>query len=329
LQTWQELLSQLIEDIQLEKRLAQEMGVQPITLRRWARGVVQPREDNVRRLLKAVPREVYPEFARLIVKDFPELLQTPAEAPAPPEQPVPPVEVYVRALTLYTTTPPSLYPQAFYDLLLQQMLKQLDPERRGMAVTIARCMPPPAGQKVRSLREIAGRGNPPWPRDLGQQAIFLGAESLAGAAVTHCRLVMISSRHEDYHLFPAHWVEHEQSAVACPILCQTRIGGCLIVSSALPHAFSSTHQALIERYAQLLSLAFPAGSFHHHDDIELHLMPPYTEQLKYIRNFRMYVYKRLDEAKAGGRALSLYEAQEHVWQEIEQRLLELPLHLGY
>nr|BBH95679.1 hypothetical protein KTA_38780 [Thermogemmatispora argillosa] len=326
LQTWQELLSQLIEDIQLERRLAQEMGVQPITLRRWARGVVQPREDNIRRLLKAVPREVYPELLRLLAKDFPKLLEQPTEAPTPAALPAPPVEIYVRALSMYTTTPPSLYPEALYDLLLQQMLRQLDPECRGLAVTVARCMPPPApGQKVRSLREIVGRGNPPWPRDLSQQTIFLGAESLAGAAVTHCRLVTIPSRDEEYNLFPAHWVEHEQSAVACPILWQTRIGGCLIVSSALPHAFTQAQQALIERYAQLMSLTFTPDAFYSHSDIELRLMPLYTEQLPYLRNFRRYVNRKVEEANMAGRSLSLSEAQEAAWREIEEQLLELPL----
>ncbi|RAQ95021.1 GAF domain-containing protein [Thermogemmatispora tikiterensis] len=326
LQTWQELLSQLIEDIQLERRLAQEMGVQPITLRRWARGVVQPREDNIRRLLKAVPREVYPELMRLLANDFPKLLEQSTEASAPAVLPAPPVEVYVRALSMYTTTPPSLYPDALYDLLLQQMLRQLDPEQRGLAVTVARCMPPPAsGRKVRSLREIVGRGNPPWPRDLSQQAIFLGAESLAGAAVTHCRLVTIPSRDEEYSLFAAHWVEHEQSAVACPILWQTRVAGCLIVSSAFPHAFTQTQQSLIERYAQLMSLCFRPEAFYSHSDVELRLMPLYTEQLPYLQNFRRYVSRKVEEASAAGRSLSLYEAQEAAWREIEEQLLELPL----
>ncbi|MBX5449703.1 GAF domain-containing protein [Thermogemmatispora sp.] len=326
MQTWQELLSQLIEDIQLERRLAQEMGVQPITLRRWAKGVVQPREDNIRRLLKAVPREVYPELLRLLAKDFPKLLEQPTEASTSAALLAPPIEVYVRALSMYTTTPPSLYPEALYDLLLQQMLRQLDPECRGLAVTVARCMPPPApGQKVRSLREIVGRGNPPWPRDLSQQTIFLGAESLAGAAVTHCRLVAIPSRDEEYNLFPAHWVEHEQSAVACPILCQTRIGGCLIVSSALPHAFSQAQQSLIERYAQLMSLTFTPDAFYSHSEVELRLMPLYTEQLPYLRNFRRYVNRKVEEASMAGHSLSLSEAQEAAWREIEEQLLQLPL----
>ncbi|MBX5458018.1 MAG: GAF domain-containing protein [Thermogemmatispora sp.] len=326
MQTWQELLSQLIRDIQLERRLAQEMGVQPITLRRWARGIVQPREDNLRRLLKAVPREVYPELMRLLANDFPKLLEQSTETSAPAVLPAPPVELYVRALSMYTTTPPSLYPEALYDLLLQQMLRQLDPEQRGLAVTVARCMPPPApGGKVRSLREIVGRGNPPWPRDLSQQAIFLGAESLAGAAVTHCRLVTIPSRDEEYSLFAAHWVEHEQSAVACPILWQTRVAGCLIVSSTLPHAFTQAQQSLIERYAQLLSLCFRPEAFYSHSDIELRLMPLYTEQLPYLQNFRRYVSRKVEEACAAGRSLSLYEAQEFAWREIEEQLLELPL----
>ncbi len=325
MQTWQELLSQLIEDTQLEKRLAHEMGVQPITLKRWARGVVRPREDNLRRLLRVVPREVYQDFARLVVKEFPALAESASGRELAQDATVPPVEVYVRALSAYANTPTALYPEALYDLLLQQMLRHLDPARRGMVITVARCMPPPPGGKVRSLREIAGRGHPPWPRDLGQQVIFLGAESLAGAAVTRCRLVVAASRREEYSHFPVHWVEYEESAVACPIMCQTRIGGCLIVSSALPYAFTRMHQELIEHYAQLLALTFAQDACIRHSEIELRLMPFYIEQQACMRDFRQRVNRKIEEASALKQSLSLQEAQELVWREIEQQLLDLPL----
>jgi transcriptional regulator with GAF, ATPase, and Fis domain len=140
--------------------------------------------------------------------------------------------------------------------------------------------------------------------------------------------VTIPSRDEEYSLFPAHWVEHEQSAVACPILWQTRVGGCLIVSSTQPQAFNQAQQSLIERYAQLMSLTFTPDAFYSHSDIELRLMPLYTEQLPYLRNFRRHVSRKVEEASAAGRSLSLYEAQEAAWREIEEQLLELSLRQG-
>lgn len=54
-------------------------------------------------------------------------------------------------------------------------------------------MPVSSEGKVRSLRESMGVGTPPWPGDLEHQAMFLGAESLAGYVVTNCRQHAASS----------------------------------------------------------------------------------------------------------------------------------------
>src|SRR5205085_8873280 len=98
-----------------------------------------------------------------------------------------PSEFYGRVFSARSATNETLHFWSISNLILQQALGQLDPDRLGMAITVVRCMPPSNGNKVRSLRESVGQGTPPWNGDLEQQAMFLGAESLAGYAVTTCR----------------------------------------------------------------------------------------------------------------------------------------------
>ena len=321
--SWQELLKQFTRDPRERERIARDSGIQSLTLQRWAARKSKPRDESMRLLLKAIPADYYREFAQLIAADYPSLFQDNTISVSIPSEP--PLEFYTQVLNAYASTPPSLYPQALYDILLQQMIKHLDPDRRGMLISIALCVPPLQGSKVRSLREVSSIGTPPWERNHEQTTLFLGAESLAGSAVTHCRQAAVQSREEEYSLFPVHWVEHEQSVVATPLMHKTRVGGCLLVSGTLPYAFAWTHLNLIDRYAHLMSLACEPDSFFDLKDIELRLMPTYTTQAPYIRSFGQRVAQMF--AKSSERKfVALQKVHECVWQEIEEELLQLPLY---
>jgi hypothetical protein len=316
--TWHELLGRLIESPQERHRIAHEVGVQPITLMRWTKQITRPREENIRALLSALPHEDYQTFIRLCAVDYPGvLLEYEHGVMIAPE---PPPEFYTRVLKAYAHTPPALHPHALYDLILQQIIAHLDPERRGMAVRLVRCVPPLLGNKVRSLLLIEGIGTPPWQRDLGQQMIFLGAESLAGAVVTHCRPMVVHSR-EESTLIPIHWHEHEQSVAAAPILWKTKIAGCLLISSAQPHVFSETHLYLLELYASLMALAFDREAFFDLQQIKLHLMPEHIAQGTYVRHFSQRVYQKMTESAKERQPITFLTAQELIWQEIEDELL--------
>lgn len=319
--TWREWLERLIKNPSERRRIAHAVGVQPVTLMRWTKQITRPREENMRALLDALSRDDYQAFLRLCIAEYPALI--PEYEDAVTITPEPPSEFYMRVLNAHAHTPPALHPYALYDLILQQIIAHLDPERRGMAVRIVRCVPPLPGNKVRSLLLIEGIGTPPWQRNLGQQVVFLGAESLAGAVVTHCRLMVVHSRTEPT-LIPVHWHEYEQSVAAAPILWKTKIAGCLLISSAQPHVFSETHLSLIERYASLMSLAFERESFFDLQQIKLHLMPEYIVQDTYIRHFSQRVYQKMTESAREQQPVSFLSAQEQVWQEMEDELLRCP-----
>ncbi len=320
--TWREWLEHLIENPSERRRIAHVVGVQPVTLTRWTKQITRPREENIRALLDSLSRDDYQVFLRLCILEYPALISeykaTTTIAPEPPS------EFYMRVLNAHSHTPPALHPHALYDLILQQIIAHLDPERRGMAARIVRCVPPRPGNKVRSLLFIEGIGTPPWQRNLEQQMVFLGAESLAGAVVTHCRLMAVHSRTEPT-LVPVHWHEHEQSVAAAPILWKTKIAGCLVISCAQPHILTETHLSLIERYASLMALAFERESFFDLQQIKLHLMPEYIVQDTYIRHFSRRVHQKMTESVRESQPLTFLAAQEQVWQEMEDELLSCSL----
>ena len=315
-QTWQELLQQVIEDPKEKERIIQQAHIQPITLMRWIKGTCSPRAENLRALLKAIPSPSSQTFAQLLSVDFPDLLAERTRKES--VQAEPPREFYVCALNAYANMVPPLYPQSLRDLILQQMIKHFDPNRRGMSIRIVQCLWNPQENKVRSLHVIGGIGTPPWSRDLDQQAIFLGAESLAGRSVTKCCLTTASRQAEDAAANSVHWEEYEQSIIAYPLMSHTKIAGSLLMASNQPDTFSETHHKLIERYAHLMALAFEPDAFFDLKDIVLHAMPPYAQQEPLFQHLRQRVSQI-----AQRQGLTLRMAQEHVWQEIEEELLQL------
>ncbi len=320
--TWQEILTQIIENPRERERIAQEARVKPITLMRWAHNESRPRDDNMRQLLRAIPLNVRQAFIKAVSEDF-SYLSTNLEAELDNEtSSIPPPEFYARVLGAHAHTPLILYQQTMYDLLFQQMIEQLDPDRRGMAARLVRGVPPQDGRHVRSLREVSGIGTGPWERDLSSSTMFLGAESLAGAAVIRSRMCVLQNREDGHKAFPAQWVDPEQSAAAYPLLRHAKIAGCLLVSSSHPHAFSPTRLALIEHYAHLFALALDPNDFFDPNDFTLYVMPPHEVQVSYVQSFRHRVTRLLVDAAAVHHELPFHRAQELAWQSIEEDLIQ-------
>lgn len=280
-----------------------------------------PREEHLERLLEVLPTDIYPMFLRLVAVDFPNLRPTPgADGHARPEYIEIPSEFYRRVLDAFTYTPWPMCRQAVQDLLLQQLIGLLNPERRGLAISIIRCMPPREEGQVLSLREIGGIGTHPWKHDLEQKMFFFGAESLVGHAVARFSPCVLNSRSE-LTFYPAHWTEYEQSAAAYPILRHARVAGGLVASSADEHFFSSGASDILERYAELAALLFGPEDFYAGEEINLRVMPAYTEQTPFFRDFNQRVSRKFAESMREGRQIALQEARLSVWQDLEIELL--------
>lgn len=316
---WRELLNSVLNDSRERQRLADELGIRLITLNRWLSGETKPRPQNMQHLLNALPqyRDQFLDLLRF-EKGFEDL--TALENESAKEIPS---AFYLRVFNARASSVESMRFWSVGNLILQQAIAQLDPDRIGMSVVAVRCMPPPSGSnKVRSLRESIGVGTPPWSSDLEQHALFLGAESLTGYAVSLCHPAANQDIASDTTFVPTSPGEYEKSAIAHPILYAGRVAGCLLVSSVEVNYFlSQTRATLVQHYANLLALAFEPQDFYSPQDIELHVMPPHPIQRQHFANYRQRVARTMIEAVKKQRPVNNNEAEQIVWRELEEELL--------
>jgi hypothetical protein len=324
--TWRDFLASIIQDSQERQRVANELGVNPVTLTRWVNKEATPRSQSLHRLLKAFPqhRKVLLELLAVEFEGFATETEEALTDASPQEIPR---EFYVRVLRTCATIPKELRFSSLCDLILQQALEQLDPQRLGLAVIIARCMPPSHEGKIRSLRESIGRGTPPWGSNLEQQAVLLGAESLAGHAVISGHLVVNQNLTDGQGLSPGYRGVWEESAAAAPIMLEGNVAGCLLVSSTQPNYFLPFQQTLIQDYAELSALAFRSEEFYEIQQIELGLVPLQEVQQAYLAVFRQRLTETVIQAARQQQPLTIIQAEQLVWQQFEEELLRLPRHV--
>jgi hypothetical protein len=326
--SWRELLGNLIQDPQERQRIVNAIGVNAITLTRWANNTSNPRPQHLRHLLASLPPEVRSSMFDAILKEYPDFTATfGAGSQVEPQESIPST-FYSRIFSAYAMTPRTQRSWSITNLVLQQALGQLDPNRVGMAITVVQCMPSSLDGKVCSLRERTGYGTPPWNLNLEPYAVFLGAESLAGYVVSSCHPRFIQNSEEHQGVVPAHWVEWERSAAAYPIFRSGKVAGCLVVSCTEPHYFLSHRQKLIQHYADLLVLAFEANEFYDLQLINLHVMPYYRVQAEYLANFRQRVASLMTECIREGKPIDLKEAEATIWRQVEAELLRMPPYTG-
>jgi hypothetical protein len=323
-QTWRQLLGIVTSDTKEKRRLIEELNITPITLLRWINGESEPRPHNLQRLITLLPQ--YREQLRALLyeeKGFSDFADTVQEDLALEI----PAEFYSRVMVARASTSENLRFWSTCHLILQQALGQFDAERAGMSIWVVRCMPPSGPfHKVRSLRESVGLGTYPWSGNLEQTAMFLGAESLAGQAVTLCRPGVLQDIDEENALSPTSRMDFEKSEAVYPILYAGRIGGVLLVSSTQPHYFDvAAKNELLQRYTDLIALAFEPKDFYAPEQIALCIMPSHEEQKAYFANFRQLVAETMLHTNTHEQPLNNVQADALVWQRLEEELLQLPV----
>jgi transcriptional regulator with XRE-family HTH domain len=323
LPAWRVLLGQIIHDSQERYKIANELGINPATLVRWAHNETNPRPQNLNQLLKVVPSanrqklqesifEEFPEFTSILNEEVPE--NATFEIPS---------ETYSSVLHTYKTAPKRQRFWLISNLILQEALRQLDPNLLGMTVSIAQCVKPLHGKKIRSLREHVGRGTHPWKATMKHEVAYLGIESLAGYALSNAHLLSIQDRSEHLTFYPARWLDWEKSAAACPIIREGLFAGCLIVSSTQPGYFLSYREELIQNYAELMVLAFEPEDFYEPGDIQLAIMPDFHVQEQYFHTIRQRISNAMEEGSSRKPPLTISEAEQLVWQQLEEEFVQL------
>jgi transcriptional regulator with XRE-family HTH domain len=318
---WREYLSTIIVDSNERERIATEIGIHSVTLTRWASGESLPRSQNMRQLLRALPITQRTQMQALLKIDAPDSIDLEIENA---EREIP-YGFIVEVLEMCANTADLLRFWMIGSMILQQAVRQMDPERVGLSITIAHCMPPRGG-KIRSLREHIGMGTPPWREDLEEKALLLGAESLAGHVTASCRMEHISGLRLNKTYLPAYREAPEESAVVCPIMRASRIAGCLSFSSTQRNYFSLEGRLpLAQAYTNLIALAFDPADFYDPSQIALHLMPQPDVQHEYFAGFRQRIIQRMQVAARDGYHLGNNEAEQLEWLNIEDTLMRLPI----
>jgi hypothetical protein len=317
--TWREVLGKILSDTQVRQRVANELGVRTITLMRWINNKTDPRLQNLRRLLNALP-EQRDMLAALITEDI-EDFSLAADDDIADE--IPSI-FYARALSAHSSTPPALRSWSISNLILGQAIKQLDPDRLGIAILVLRCMPPSGQGKILSLRGEVGVGTHPWSNDLESKSLLFGAESLAGYAAASCRPAIEPNIGEGLGIYPVRRMKYERSAAAYPIMRAASVAGSFAVSSTQPNFFQSqSRQVLVQAYADLMLLAFEPEEFYDPRDIQLCVMPPPEIQSPYFASFRHRVAKVMRQAALDGQPMNPLRAELLVWQQLEAELMRL------
>ncbi|GAC1377901.1 MAG: hypothetical protein NVS4B7_13020 [Ktedonobacteraceae bacterium] len=320
--SWRELLGKIIVVPTEKQRIANALDVNAITLSRWVNGSSTPRPEKVRLLLDALPQQRL-ILLDLIAEEFPKFSPEFIVADEVPEE-VPPA-CYAQVLSAYADMPASLYFWSVCKLVMQQALEQLDLHRLGMVIMVAQCTPTVGSNKVRSLRGNVRLGTLPQSNSLEQEPVFVGAESLSGRVVSSCQPATVQDFAKE-DSYKGHLVAGLESGTAYPILRRGYIAGCFTVTSTQPNFFTPLRLALIQRYANLMALAFEPEEFYDPRRIELGVMPPNSIQRPYFAKFRQRVADVMNTFLNNHRPVNSIEAERLVWQQLEEELLQLSVH---
>jgi len=331
---WRRYLGERISDPQEKQRLAGEMGVNPVTLARWASTGKRPRTDaaeqekpprpqreSLYKFVKALPASDREKVVASIIEEFQDLTEEEFLLQVAPSEPLSIRNTcYEEVLEASARLSGALRTITIFDLLLDCALQQLDPERLGLSALLVQCTKPRSpGQKVRSLREQFRIGTFPWSRLREERNLYLGAESLAGQAVSIGRPYEVEDIRVYSGWLPLHRTKDEVSVAICPIQRVGRVAGCLLFSSTQPAYFTRERAALIRKYSDLAQVAFDESDYYSLSDIELRLMPSAEAQEPFLRLFN----KHVEEILARGEVLGRVQAEFMVMHQIEDDLIYL------
>jgi hypothetical protein len=319
--SWRDLLRDVISDPAELYRLAAAIGVHAVTLNRWAQGVsTAPRPQRLRQLVQVFPVHSQALLTELLQQEYGHFQDL---SPSNGQEQIDYAFIQ-QVWEARATTPTHLQFWTLSGKILESALRQFDPLRMGMSITIAQLMPPSPHGSIRSLREVAGLGNPPWSPNLENRMRFLGAETLAGSVVSHGCAEFLDDLRVQTTALPICHEEYEVSAAACPIMYANRVAGCLLFSSTQPAQFRSEgRRTLIKDYAQLLAQVFPPDHFFELTQIQLWLMPPPQIQYRTLATFQQRVNALMKEAYTSSQDLTRSQIEQQVWQQIEEELFEI------
>jgi transcriptional regulator with XRE-family HTH domain len=316
---WQAILCKNLENGAERERLSQALGINPITLMRWARGKSNPQRSYLARLIKVVQPEFRSDLHNALLEKYPDMRKNFQEETVDNV----PSFLYREVLRERGAIIEHLHPWQLSNKILDEALRLLDPHRLGMAITPVLCMPPDSTGMIETLHEQGGRGTQPWASDLEHMSIFLGGNSLAGNVVQRGRPEKVEDIKNERSIpcfaFPE---KREVSAAAWPLHYEGRIAGCLLAVSTQVGHFIPERMALLEHFASLYALLLSTNTFYPSTALRLHWLLEGEDQLRYLRSFRETFSKLMITSRNDGKPFSHVEAELLAWQKIENQLIQ-------
>src|SRR5438876_4060584 len=123
--TWRGLLRKILHDPQERQRIANELGINPITLMRWVHNESRPRPQHLRQLLRVLPQYRL-ILSELLAREFEEFSTIGEDEPVDHVLQEIPSAFYARVLHTRGTIPKMLRFLSMCTLLVPQALEQLD-----------------------------------------------------------------------------------------------------------------------------------------------------------------------------------------------------------
>jgi hypothetical protein len=319
---WQVILCKTLENGAERERLSQALGINPITLLRWARGKSNPQRSYMARLIRAVQPEFRSDLHNALLEKYPDMRKNFQEETVDNV----PSFLYREVLRERGAIIEHLHPWQLSGKIVDEALRWLDPHNLGMAITPVLCMPPDSTGMVKTLHEQGGRGTRPWPSDLDYMSIFLGSNSLAGNVVQRGRPEKVDDIKNEQLIpcfsFPNTRDVKEVSAAAWPLHYEGRIAGCLLAASTQVGHFIPERMKLLEHFAGLYALLLPTNTFYSSTAIHLHWLIEGDLQRDHLRGFRAEFSELMTSSRNAGKPLKHVEAELQAWQRVEEQLIQ-------
>jgi hypothetical protein len=321
---WRELLALILRNPREKQQLLEELKVRAITLTRWINGQTEPRQQNLQQLMKVLTR--YCDYLPDLLKDDKKtghlsLLLASEE----PVSPMIPSELYGLVLASRAYIPANQRFWTIANMILRQAMEQLGVPDPGIAMWITRCTrnADEEAKKIRSLYVTLGYQTRRLEH-LEQERMFLGAEAAEGEAlVTGHPVVYQNLQHASFLTAKTPVIDHCSAAVY-PITYQGLVAGTFsVVSMSTDYFLMPGRATLVRRYSELLSLAFAPTDFVSREKLLLGVMPDYDIQKSLFADFRQRVTTLMGEEFRRGKSIGTLEAENVVWQNLEEELLAL------
>jgi DNA-binding phage protein len=288
-------------------RVARELEVSENTIYRWMNGSSEPRALHLRRLLEVFPSQ-RENLLRAITQTFGEVPETRETGLSEVSR-----EIYHQVLELLAEIgDDEMRFWRIAQVIFTHALRHLDADRRGLAITFAKLMPP-REDGIHSLREMRMQGTEPWSH-FAESRLYLGSTTLAGMAVELQRMQLWDTMNP--HSRTQVEVDvFERSACAVPILRGNLVGGALIISSTQASFFHNPRICqFATEYALLTGVALADQEFYPHASIALRPMP----ELSWQRERISQVYRQSILTYAHMYGISRRDAELRLQDELER-----------